>query len=77
MIKQYNIRNKQKPDFNGLILIGIQAYKENNPFGIEFIKFYELRDYKGHTSHHFIKCIKTNDINREIKNILKEMGIKK
>lgn len=76
-MEQYTIKDKQKKDINGLTLISIQAYKVSNPFGIEFVEFYELRIWNGHTSHHFIKCIKTDDIKKEFKIILKEKGIRK
>jgi len=76
MIKEFKIKKEnQFKDFNGLTTISIQAYKENNLFGIEFIKFFELRDYNGHTSHHFIKTIKSENINidLEFKNISQEL----
>ena len=75
MIKEIKVINGKK-DFNGLILKSIQAYKELNPFGIEYIKFYELRDYNGHTSHHFIKSLKNDNLNieNEINKIINEVG---
>ena len=76
MIKEFKIKSEyQLKDINGLSTISIQAYKEFNPFGIEFIKFYSLRDYTGFTSHNFIKTIKAEniDIDLEIKNVLKEL----
>lgn len=69
---------KFKPIFNkfaGVYIIGIQAYKEFNSFGVSYIKFYELRKWNGFKSHFFIKSIQENSLNidLELKKLKKDL----